>query len=482
MKKAVIIVLIVISISAAVYAGENRTIVFSVDDVLYYAKRRDLELKSLSFSRMELVKSKKNLYRSLFPTLSTSFSSSGITNVGDADSSRYNFNLTLEQVLYNQLSSPLVFKNHAIALEEASVDIEQREKAVAQKAINMYLEILLIEEKQRNKGKKYSLYKKMLELMREEYRMGMKTILDLMDTETELLEVELELEELSAQNQILNKDLLNLLGFDGDGYRIVLSDDADSILSDIMGREDAGSFEETYMHIRKFRLEIGDLERLYSIALRNDLDVKKKKLILAQNKLKQRLLAIQFLENISLTYGVDFTGDQFFPANTTHVFGVNVLLDFGVISSDVTLSESSSVGTRSRSGGAESEVLESLDPVSEGRFLRIESYTAAQEIEDAQKEMWKRLEVWDIRMNSLIKTYEIKLAKKDVFQKNEELFQLKSEIGEVREVDYTDFLIRKNDLLIELEEAKYEYIGLLWELENILNTAIDQIEGLKANS
>ena len=63
MKKAVIIVLIVISISAAVYAGENRTIVFSVDDVLYYAKRRDLELKSLSFSRMELVKSKKNLYQ-----------------------------------------------------------------------------------------------------------------------------------------------------------------------------------------------------------------------------------------------------------------------------------------------------------------------------------------------------------------------------------------------------------------------------------
>jgi hypothetical protein len=385
--------------------------------------------------------------------------------------------LTLEQVLYNQLSSPVMFKNHQVALEESSVDIEQREKAVAQKAINIYLGILLIEEKQKNKEEKYLLYKKLLELMREEYRMGMKTVLDLMDTENELLEVELELEELSAKNRILHKDLLNLLGLESEGYIIVLSDDADIILSDMTGRENAGSFEEAYRHMREFRIKIGDLERLYSIALRNDLDVKKKKLILAQNKLKQRLLAIQFLENISVTYGVDFTGDQFFPANTTHVLGINVLLDFGVISSDVTLSESSTAGTRSRTGGAESEVLETLDPVGEGRFLRVESYTTLHEIENDQKEMWKKLEVWDIRMDSLIKKYRIKLAQKDVFKKNEELFQIKSEIGEVREVDYMDFLIKKNDLLIELEEAKYEYIGLVWELENILNTAIDQING-----
>ena len=120
-------------------------------------------------------------------------------------------------------------------------------------------------------------------------------------------------------------------------------------------------------------------------------------------------------------------------------------------------------------------MLESLDPVGEGRVLRIESYTTVQEIEDAQKEMWKRLEIWDIKINSFLKTYRIKLKQKDVFQKNEELFRIKSEIGEVKEVDYMDFLIKKNDLIIELEKAKYDYIDLIWELENVLNSTADQI-------
>lgn len=477
MKKAVLIVLIMFSVSICAHAGERDTVVLSVEDVLFYAKRRDLELKSLSFSRMELVKSKKNLYRSLFPTLSTSFSSSGITNVGGADSRSYNINLTLEQVLYKQLSSPAMFKNHAISLEESNVNIEQRKKAVEQKAINIYLGILLIEEKLKNKREKYLLYNKLLELMEEGYRMGMKTILDVMDTERELLEVELELEELSEENQILYKDMLNLLGFERNEYIIILSDDVDKILSDILGLENAGSVDETYGQMLEFREKIGDLERLYSIAHRSDLDVKKMKLILAQNRLKQRLLAVQFLENISLTYGIDFAGEQFFPANTAHVFGVKVLFDFGVFSSDVSISGSTAGGTRSRSQSAESEVLESLDPVSGGRVLRIESYITGQEIENARKEMWKRLEIWDIKINSLIKTYRIKLKQKDVFQKNEELFRIKSEIGEIKEVDYMDFLIKKNDLFIEFEEAKYDYIDLIWELENVLNSSVEQITG-----
>ena len=40
-----------------------------------------------------------------------------------------------------------------------------------------------------------------------------------------------------------------------------------------------------------------------------------------------------------------------------------------------------------------------------------------------------------------------------------------------------DFLIKKNNLFIELEEAKYDYIDLIWELENVLNSSVDQITG-----
>ncbi|MBA7613019.1 hypothetical protein ES703_20262 [subsurface metagenome] len=66
-----------------------------------------------------------------------------------------------------------------------------------------------------------------------------------------------------------------------------------------------------------------------------------------------------------------------------------------------------------------------------------------------------------IKMNSLLKSYRIMLKQKDVFQKNEELFQIKLQLGEIKKIDCMDFLIRKNDFFIELEEMKYDYISLI---------------------
>jgi len=114
-------------------------------------------------------------------------------------------------MLYDQLSSPLMFKTFGISLEGSKLKIMKREKDVEQKAVNLYLGVLLGAERLKNKNEEYGLYGRLLELMRAEYRVGMKTMLDVIDTETDLLETELGLEELSAQQLILEKDLINMI-------------------------------------------------------------------------------------------------------------------------------------------------------------------------------------------------------------------------------------------------------------------------------
>jgi hypothetical protein len=72
-------------------------------------------------------------------------------------------------------------------------------------------------------------------------------------------------------------------------------------------------------------------------------------------------------------------------------------------------------------------------------------------------------------MQNLLKTQIIKLKQKDSMSKNEELFKLKVQMGEIKETDYMEFLIKKNEFLLELEEIKYDFIHLIWEFEDLFN-------------
>jgi len=477
MKNNVFLILFVLVLFSycKAYPKERRDIFLSLEDVLFYAKKNDIELKSLSFSLNELTRSKKNLYRRLFPSISTSFSRTSVVNIDEADSRNYDFSVTLKQILYDQLSYPIQFKNFNISLEEAKLKIKIKEKDIEKKAVDLYLNILLGEERLKNKKEEYRLYKKLLELIREEQMVGMKTMLDVIDTERKLLEVELELEDLSGDNKIQYRDLVNLIGIKEKATQIVLECDMNYILSSLLGINGSRSFEDIYDQMIKMGEEIIERERLYSIALNNNFEIKKMKLALIQNRLKQKLLSIQFLQNISLNYELLFTGERFFPANTTHKIAMNILLDFGILSSDVSLSETSKESLISRSSSAKSDLLKSLNPMDAGKYLRIESYTTGEKIEKAEKDILKSLDVWIIKANSLIKAYRIKLKQRDIFHKNNELFQIKLQIGEVKKVDWLNFLIQENEFMIELEKVKYDFINLIWEIEDILNSRIIEI-------
>ncbi len=453
----------------------TKIVTLSMQEVLSRALEKDIELKSLSFSMTEFVRSKKNIYRSLFPTVTTSMGATRIFAAGETDTRSHDFSLTLDQVLYDQLSTSLSMQNFDLSLEEARLHMKKRRKNIEQQAVHLYLTILLAGEKLKNKRKEYELYEKFLQLMREEYKLGMRTMLDVIDTENSMLETELEMEELAAQNQILRKDLLNFIGLDGD-VSIVLEDTLAGIFSSLFFDIDrTESFDQVYGYMLLNSDIVFNEEKMYLTALKNNFEIKKLKLNQRQNLLQQRLSSMQFLENISISYELDFAGEKFFPANTSHTIAVNVLVDFGVVASNVTVSDSSSESVKSASGTADSEVLGKLNFMNRGRTLRFQYYTTAEQIEQNKKSIRKQIETWNIRMKSLMKAYTIKQNQKELYLKNDELFQVQLEIGSAKQVDYLDFLISKNEFLIELEELRYSFIDHLWKLENILNRKLKHI-------
>jgi hypothetical protein len=459
-----------------VFAEEGESIVLGIDDVILRAQKRDLELKSLRFRLTELTRSKKNLYRSFFPTMQTTISGSNVVNVDDPDTKAYNVNVTLEQVLFDQFSTPILLQSFGLSLREAMLSLERREKDLVQKNVQLYLDILLTEEKLKNKHEELKLHKTYLVLVREENIVGYKTMLDVINAESELLQTELELEELAAQRRILLKDLRNSIGLDPQRGDILLVNDFDHILSSLLFESDAPiSFDQVIDMMSQYDFSLLDEGRLFHEAVFNDFEIAQLKLALAQNNLKKKLLAIQFLDNISLSYSVDFAGEQFFPANTTHTFAVNILLDFGLVSSDISVGRSRAESYRSRSSESASEILSDLNVRNRGRQLRFESYAAHERIENKQIELEKQIDVWLIKFASLLRQYELMKKREEVFEKNEEIFCLSVELGEAKRVDYLEFLIQKTNFLISKEIVKYDFVNLLWELESILNIKIVEL-------
>jgi hypothetical protein len=447
--------------------AERRTLPCTVEEAVARARAHDLEYKRLAFTRKELARSKKNLYRTFFPRINAGFSSSDLVYAGEPDASNYRFNLTIEEVLYDQLSALLQLKNYGMSLEEANLVLAQRESAITQEVVNVYLDILLGEEMMRNKGEELALYGQYVELVRGEYELGMKTMLDVIEAEKKTLETELEAEELESRREILFKDLANMIGAGGGDFEIELSSDVNDILAATLGFEGISSFDEAHVFVSEKAGRLLDSKLLRSTALGNDIALKKNRLLLVQNRLKRRLLALQYLDNVSLSYSVDFTGDRFFPANTTHTVAVNLLLDFGVLSSDVSLAGTSGEGLKAQSSSAESKVLESLDPLDAGRYLRIEAFTAGEQIDRTENEIVKRVDVWVVKMKSLLKRHAITLKRREIFDKNEELLEAKLRTGQAKKIDRMEFLIGKSEFLLEFEKLKYDFIRLVWEIEDL---------------
>ncbi len=471
-----------------VIINAESSVYFDVGRAIELAEKNDLELGKLKVSLRELLRSKANLYRGMFPKLKTNVSGSKSIAVGEMDTSTYNFGLTLEQVLYNQFSGPVKIRGYHNSIDNARIKIERREKRIEADVVDLYLALIFGERAVKNIEEKINLYEKLVELTGVEHRIGSKTLIDVIESEKKLLEARLNREENLQNTDIAYRDLISLLDIDAEKVNIIFDRSIKKIYYRVFKDSSIGSVDSLVSGLKGV-FGLSDFKRrngkyrdvLYSKVLENDYEIKMLKIQLRNNDLQRRLNKLLWLKNISINCGVNFSGDRFFPVNRTYSLGLDVLFDFGFFTPEISVTTSKKSAGNSLSGTGESELFARASLVNKKRLLDIEARNLMKQIENRRKRLKRDIDVWLIKLTALANKYDIYSKQREVITKNESIILLKREIGELKDVEYLQFLIEKRDFNLKMDELSRDIIKLAWEFESIMNIKMYEYWRLKNN-
>ena len=463
---------------------------FDIDLAVEMAERNDLELGKLKVSFRELLRSKANLYRGMLPKLKANISGSKSVLAEEADTSTYSFGLTLEQVLYDQFSGPIKIREYYNSIDNARIKIKQREKQIEADVTGLYLSIIFGERALVNSKEEIGLYEKLVELMGVEYRLGSKTLIDVVESEKKLLEAKLEREEMSQSKGIAYRDLVGLLDIDSEKVNIIFDHSIEKIYYRVFKDSSINSVDSLVDSLKR-HFGLSDLNNrdnkyrdvLYSKAMENDYGIKMLKVQLRNNELQRRLNNLLWLKNISVNCGASFSGDKFFPVNRTYTLGLDVLFDFGFFAPEVSVTGSKQSTGNTLTGTTESDLFNEAPMmnslVNRKRALNIKAHNLKKQLENRRKRLKRDIDVWLIRMNGLTNKYDIYSKQREVITKNESIILLKREIGELKDIEYLQFLIEKRDFNLKMDELSRDIIKLAWEFESITNMKIYEYWRLK---
>lgn len=474
MKKAFLLHLLMLFIMYILIYPEDvrsETLYFSIDRAKDLAKNNDPELSKLKASLREIIRSKINIYRAFFPKIKVNASGQRIVQQGEADTASYNFGLSLEQILYDQLSTPLNVKSFKNSVEKARLDVAQKEREIDRKVTELYLTIIFGERGLRNSQASIDLYAKMVDLMNIEYKIGSKTLVDVIGADKNLLEEKLKNKELTEKVNIAYRDLAELLNLDDKSLCITVEGSLEDILNSVLNRCDIHSLDSIVEYLNLLDLQSLN-ESVYLESITKDFGLRKLKVSLRNNTVKRRLLNLMWLKNVSVDCGVDFTGDRFFPVNKTYTLGMTILFDFGIINPRVTVSGSRQPSSNTSNSSGESEILEEIVQVKKRDALNIEAYSLKKDIVNRERKIKRDIDVWFIKLNTLIEKYEIYQKQKEIIDRNEEIVLVKKRIGEVKPIEYLLFMVEKNEFELKMDELSRDFFELAWKFEEISSMKI----------
>ncbi|HQJ41545.1 MAG TPA: TolC family protein, partial [Exilispira sp.] len=231
------IILILFFDSILIIAQDNyadQPIIISLEQLIDYAKSSNSELQTLKYSLNQLIKAKADLYKNLVPAISIGITSGESTNLDSADSNSYSTNITFNQILYEQASFELKLLQYKLSIQEASMKIQKKEKEIERSCINLYLSILMMDEKIKSKNMEIEIYKKLLFLLEEEIKLGSKKLIDLYEGQQRLLQSQIDLEQLISEKQLALQDLYEILQETNKKRPIIFEDDLDSFFQRVL--------------------------------------------------------------------------------------------------------------------------------------------------------------------------------------------------------------------------------------------------------
>ncbi len=461
--------------------GSDNTVYFNIDRAVEVSIKNDFKLGKLKTSLRELLRSKVNLYRGILPKIKTSFSRSKSILVGEADTLNYNFGFTLEQVLYDQLSTPVKIREYHNSIDKLRLQIYQREKEVEAQVIDLYMSLIYGKRVLSNAKKKIEMYDKLVELTDIEYEIGSKTIIDVIEAEKSLLEAKLAREEVLQNRDIAYRNLIDILNIKEKGVNVVLDCNTKDIYKRVFKHSGVISLN-TLVYVLNGIQGINRISEhrdiLYKDAIENSFDIKVLKLQLKNNSLQRKIVNLSWLKNISANCGINFIGDKFFPVNQTYTLGFDILFDFGFLSPEVSVVSSRQAGAKSLTQTTESDVFDRVAIVGKKEMLNINAHNLKKRIENQKKKIKHDIDVWFIKVNALMNKYQIYQKQKQIISKNEKILLLKRNIGEVKNIEYLKFLIEKENFELKMDELDRDFVNLAREFESIMNIGMDEYERL----
>ncbi|HQJ41190.1 MAG TPA: TolC family protein, partial [Exilispira sp.] len=80
-----------------------------------------------------------------------------------------------------------------------------------------------------------------------------------------------------------------------------------------------------------------------------------------------------------------------------------------------------------------------------------------------------------IQSNVQIKKYFLKKSQIEIMEKKKEIIETQLKIGEIKEVDYFDFIKELNSAYLELKEAKNAMLNIIFSLVDLTNMSVEEI-------
>lgn len=485
MKKNILIILffylsftiLLIFINCIFIKAQENYLVVSLDTLIDMAKINDAELISLKYSLIQMVKAKNELIKKLLPSISiTSSSSNGIV-LDSQDNQNFNFDIKLNEVLFDQISFKLRLLEYQINIKQMQNKIETKVKDIERTCINLYLSLLLMEEKIKSKKMEIELFSKMVSILEEEVRIGSKKPLDLYEGKQKLLESQIELQQLDEEYKLSLEEVYSILKEPDRKKVILFKDTLESFFMLIISKSQTGNSSKIdEMELLKRLTQIENIKNiLLTNSFKTNLELKSIELKILQIKSRLEIVKLLFLKNIQLSVGISISGIIFPPVNVTSSIILGFSIDFGIFSGGLNITSSSTPSSNSISSEASLSGFNTFVLPDNEKQLLIELKTTIEKYEQIKGSIEKELDSVIIQFHSKIQKYFLLIDKIQIMQQKKDIIETQLKIGEIKQVDYFNFLKELNSFYLSLLEEKNSMLSLIFKLIDLTQTSIEEI-------
>ncbi|HAK46236.1 MAG TPA: hypothetical protein DCO79_10015 [Spirochaeta sp.] len=440
----------------------------AVDISLEYAQRLAVQSSPqlrAAREQLELAALKHDLdIRAFLPTVSLSFSSGAQVNTGASDSDSLQFELGLNQPLFDGGRTFIARELTEIELELQAVLFEQQVEELRDGIWQLFYSLLLNREKMELQKELLDISIEQLEIAAAKYKLGKMTELDYLEASIEVQNMELDILDTESSERNLVQDFAAAMGFD------------------------PWYFEEVPLNL------VGSLNREYEglnlwtddylfyteKALYDNAELKQQRVELNKADTQLDVIKASWIPTISLDSSFYVQGDGFPMQEPGFTFSIVADFPWSVMPSSVNAGGGARSNQVSGSSGANVDILPSMDFIVNERSAELNLRQTSESVSLGRKTIERQIRTSLEQLEHNRLRINIQRHTQLLSQKRLVILEARSRMGEVQELELLEarieyyeeeITIRESVLSLMMSEREFEKLiganfGMLEELSN----------------